>query len=195
MSVEQAPLPSPSDTPYQTPHLSGSRISSFGSPTSTPLTTPPFTNGFANHNHGNQTGDVQYDPDQFTPSIHASLVSKILSLQQELTSKREYIGDVEADLASARAEIETYQGNLKRVGNEKRALKRQVQLYEENAVSAVEVLTAERDQAKDANTELHKTIEILQQKSRAFAEDSARQKSMLEQVQHETPLVAGYPQL
>lgn len=181
MSLER-PLPSSSDTPYQSPRGPTSTLSSFGSSmTLTPLTTSPSLNGQHSYKSTNNDSDTQYDPQQFTPNLHASLVSKVLGLQQELESKRAYIDDVETSLSSSRAEIESLKESQRRVGKEKQALKRQVQLHEQNALSAVEVLSEERDQFKDANTELRKRLESVQKKVRTHEDDAVRLQSLLEQ--------------
>ena len=182
MSLEQS-LPSSSDTQYQTPRAPTSRFSSFGSPSnSTPLTTsPPLLNGQTGPNGTFGEDDNQYDPQHITPNLHASLVSKILGLQQELESKRAYIEDVESSLSFARAEVDSLKESQKRVGKEKQALKRQVQLHEQNALSTVEVLTEERDQSKDANVELRKKLETSQKRVRTQEEDAIRMRSALEQ--------------
>ena len=153
----ERPLPSPSDTPYETPRVSSPRLSSFGTTgPSTPLTNSTTSVQHVSSKRRSQHDDSQYDPEQFTPTLHASLVSEILNLRRELDAKRDFIEDLEANVSSSRSENDSLQGNLRRQGKEMRALKRELQLHEDGTLSAMEALAKERDDVKEANTELRR---------------------------------------
>ena len=179
MSAER-PLPPPTDTPYETPRAASPRLSSFGTNTSTPL-----TNSTSSIRHTqrrkSRIGDVDYDPEQITPTLHASLVSEILNLRRELGAKRDFIEDLEANLSSTRLENDSLQSNLKRQGKEARALKRELQLHEDGTISAMELLAKERDDIRDANMELRRRLDTTQKRLRTQEEDVLRFKSTLEQ--------------
>ncbi|KAL9049906.1 MAG: hypothetical protein Q9162_006960 [Coniocarpon cinnabarinum] len=182
VSVER-PLPSPTDTPYETPRVSSPRMSSFG--TTTPTT--PLTNSTSSIQNAlkrqSQRADAQYDPDQITPTLHASLVSEILNLRREMDGKRDCIEDLEANLAGARAENDALQSNLRRQGKDFRALKRDLQLQEDGTLAALEAVAKERDEMKEANAELRRRLDASQRKFRSQEEDALRFKSLLEQEQ------------
>lgn len=181
---DEHPLPSPSDTPYQTPQLSSStRFSSFNTDTlSSPMTTPPLPpQRFTTSEELGAKGHAsQYDPAHFTPTLHAGLVSEILSLRRELDSKHGLVDDLESLLASTRTENDTLQSNLKRTGKETRALKRELQLHEDGTLSAMESLAKERDNVNEANGELRKRLDLSQKRLRTHEEDSRRLREALD---------------
>ncbi|KAI9653053.1 MAG: hypothetical protein M1831_006260 [Alyxoria varia] len=180
VSADQ-PLPSPTDTPYQTPRASGSHLSSFATPES-PVTPPPLppisadlkrqTNG----DHGNG-----YDPQHFTPMMHASLVSEILTLRRDIDSKNDFIEDLESKLSNAKAENESIHDNLRRSGKESRALKRELQLHENGTLSAMEALAKERDEVTGANAELKRKLDMSQKRTKSQDDENRRFRALLEQ--------------
>src|SRR5436190_15608664 len=107
-------LPTPTDTPYRTPTGSMSRLSlhrrdSSPGPSSSP---PPFTTGDRVNIEGrgivvdiaNDETISPLDPRRFTPTLHASLVSEILSLRRDLEGKSRIIDTLEVNLENARSE-------------------------------------------------------------------------------------------
>lgn len=179
MSAE-APLPTPSDTPYHTPRLMGSRLSSYG--TISPLTPPPLPpdESFKSMSHANGDKESNYDPEQFTSNLHASLVSEILHIRRDLESKNNLVDDLEAQLSAAKNETESLQHLLKRSGKESRALKRELQLHEDGSLSAVETLARERDEVNASNMELRRKIDISQKRYRAQDDENRRLATTLE---------------
>ena len=177
---EERPLPSPTDTPYDTPRVVSPRASSYG----TTAPTTPLTNSSVSIQHAlkrqSLNGDAQYNPEQFTPTLQASLVSQILSLRRELETKRDFIDDLEANLASTRAENDTLQSNLRRQARETRNVKRDLQQYEEGTQSHIETLGKELNDAREANTELRRRLDINHNRLRSREEEAFRFKSTLD---------------
>src|SRR5271169_5301650 len=101
-------LPSPTDTPYRTPSSSRSRRShTLGSmsPSSSPPPLP-FEEKSARRGSRDSVDPATdesispLDPRRFTPTLHASLVSEILSLRRDLEDKIKNIEHLETDLHS-----------------------------------------------------------------------------------------------
>ena len=131
-----------------------------------------------------ENGDTHatgFDPHQFEPSLHASLVSEILSLKRKLDSKDGFIDDLESRLSTTRAENDSLQANFKRSTKECRALKRELQLHEDGTLSAIEALTKERDEVAGANNELKKKLDALQKRCKSQEEETRRVRSILEE--------------
>lgn len=121
-------------------------------------------------NFANDDSISPLDPRRFTPTLHASLVSEILSLRRDLESKVNLIDNLEASLHGAKSEAETLQETLAKDTKENRILKKQLQTIEGGSSSAVAELTRERDDAWENITESRKRIEQLQKKARAQEE-------------------------
>ncbi|KAI9725390.1 MAG: hypothetical protein M1828_003240 [Chrysothrix sp. TS-e1954] len=179
-TMERGSSTSPSETPFQTPLTSGTMrtpsrntsasigISPGTPPAMPPLDGPPFKDAPTN---GPSPNFPQTD---FTPSLHASLVSEILSLRRDATSKHETIEELESALSLARGESDVLRENAARGAKETRALKRQLQMHEDGSYSTMELLCKERDDVNEVNAELRKKIETLQRKGRSQDEDSRR---------------------
>ncbi|KAF2495624.1 hypothetical protein BU16DRAFT_394558 [Lophium mytilinum] len=174
-------LPSPSDTPYHTPVPSGSRRSSrYGTPSSGPPSSPPPLPP-DNHRSSEDAVDENIsilDPRRFTPTLHASLVSEILSLRRELDSKHKFIEDLETSLETSRNENESLADKLTQSGKESRSTKRHLQQLENGTLEALEELAKERDDVREANADLKKKLESSQKKLRTQDDDSARVHDM-----------------
>ncbi|KAI9818329.1 MAG: hypothetical protein M1832_004447 [Thelocarpon impressellum] len=172
-------LPTPSNTPYRTPSRSLSRRSSAydaSSPapsSSSPPPLPPDTSFFDAKDGVNDNISV-LDPRRFTPTLHANLVSEILSLRRDLDSKNGFIDSLEATLQTARTEYDslnaTFSGNAK----ETRSLRRQLQLLEGGTSSALGELAKERDEAVDSLAETKRRLDTLQRRTRNQDEDATR---------------------
>jgi Meiotic cell cortex C-terminal pleckstrin homology len=118
------------------------------------------------------------DPRRFTPSLHASLVSEILSLRREVESKTKDIEGLEASLHKTRNENESLEETLASTSKESRSLKRQMQLLEGGTVSAMSEWSKERDEAVNDSADLRKRLEQSQKKVRN-QEESAERTQML----------------
>ncbi|KAL2167857.1 hypothetical protein VTG60DRAFT_686 [Thermothelomyces hinnuleus] len=114
------------------------------------------------------------DPRRFTPTLHASLVSEILSLRRDQEEKLKIIESLESSLHAAREESESLQAKLLATGKESRSLKRQLSLLEGGTSSALGELAKERDEAVESAAEARKRLEAVQKKLRSQEEDSER---------------------
>ncbi|OCK79218.1 hypothetical protein K432DRAFT_300343 [Lepidopterella palustris CBS 459.81] len=180
--ISSQPLPSPSDTPYHTPIPSLSRRSSrYGTPSSGPPSSPPPLPPDGHRDSDDVATDENIsilDPRRFTPTLHASLVSEILSLRRELDSKHKFIEDLETSLQTARNENDALADKLSQTTKESRSVKRQLQQLENGTLSALEELAKERDEVKDANADLKSKLELSQKKLRSQEDDSTRVHDM-----------------
>ena len=114
------------------------------------------------------------DPRRFTPTLHANLVSEILSLRRDQEEKLKFIEGLEASLLTSREESEKLQTTLTTTAKESRSLKRQLALLEGGTSSALGELARERDEAVDTASETKKRLETMQKKLRTQEEDSDR---------------------
>lgn len=117
---------------------------------------------------------MAFDPRRFTPTLHASLVSEILSLRREVESKSKAIDGLECSLEDSRTEFESLSESLSRSTRESRSLKHQLQLLEGGSSSALTELAKERDGALDNISDLRKRLEQAQKKTRTREEDVER---------------------
>ncbi|KAJ5788127.1 hypothetical protein N7457_003117 [Penicillium paradoxum] len=115
-----------------------------------------------------------FDPRRITPTLHASLVSEILSLRREIESKTKAIDGLEESLDESRTENETLTANLSQVTREGRSLKHQIQLLEGGTSSAMTELARERDEAVESISDVRKKLEQAQKKARNREEDVER---------------------
>ncbi|KAF2445896.1 hypothetical protein P171DRAFT_275429 [Karstenula rhodostoma CBS 690.94] len=172
------PLPSPAGTPYTS--LSR-RTSRYGSPVSeasaSPAPFPPEPND--THDAPNNSDSVSMlDPRRFTPTLHASLVSEILSLRREMDSKHKFIEDLETSFYAVRKENDTLTSQLATSTREGRAVKGQLQQLENATLSALEEIAGERDKLKEVNEDLKEKLNSAQKKLRSQENDSIRVHDM-----------------
>lgn len=169
-SIASQPLPTPADTPYQTPFLSASRRSSGRSFTA--ITPPPLPSGdfgaFKENNHVH--GGPGHNNQDLTPSLHASLVSEILSLRRDVESKDNFIDRLESIIADERAGNEHLHEDLKRNTRETKNLKKQLQSIETSTLTALEDLCKERDQANAAVADYRKKHDSAQKQLKSEQE-------------------------
>lgn len=118
------------------------------------------------------------DPRRFTPTLHASLVSEILSLRRELDSKHKFIEDLETSFDTVRKENDTLTSQLSTSTREGRAVKGQLQQLENATLSALEEIAGERDKLKEANEDLKDKLNAAQKKLRCQEDDSTRVHDM-----------------
>ncbi|KAK3501718.1 hypothetical protein B0T13DRAFT_208708 [Neurospora crassa] len=114
------------------------------------------------------------DPRRFTPTLHASLVSEILSLRRDQEEKLKVIEGLETSLQTTREESESLQTTLLNTTKESRSLKRQIALLEGGTSSALDQLTKERDEAVESANDTKKRLETTQKKLRNQEEDIER---------------------
>lgn len=120
------------------------------------------------------------DPRRFTPTLHASLVSEILSLRREIESKNKEMDALEATLDEIRTENEHLSENLAKHTKENRSLKRQMQLLEGGTSSALSDLARERDEAVENITDIRRKLEQTQKKLKAREEENERTQNLWE---------------
>ncbi|KAI9781123.1 MAG: hypothetical protein M1816_002481 [Peltula sp. TS41687] len=172
-------LPTPTDTPYRTPLGPLSRQSShYGSstppPSSSPPPLPPSSGPFQNHDAAKDEGISLLDPRRFTPTLHASLVSEILSLRRDLDSRNDFIGQLERNLETTRTDYDDSNRTLLSTSKEVRSLRRQLQLLEGGTASALGELSKERDEAVDSLADVKRRLETSQKKARVEEENANR---------------------
>ncbi|KAF2876355.1 meiotic cell cortex C-terminal pleckstrin homology-domain-containing protein [Massariosphaeria phaeospora] len=172
------PLPTPADTPY---HSLSSRTSRYGTPASdmgsSPAPFPPDPRDVAEDvPNGDHISKI--DPRRFTPTLHASLVSEILSLRREVDSKHKFIEELETNVHTIRNENDSLTSQLSSSTKEGRTVKRQLQQLENGTLSALEEIAGERDQIKEANVDLKQKLEATQKRLRGQEDDSTRVHDM-----------------
>ncbi|KAJ5329212.1 hypothetical protein N7452_009602 [Penicillium brevicompactum] len=124
-----------------------------------------------------------FDPRRITPTLHASLVSEILSLRREIENKTKAIDGLEESLDESRTENETLSVTLSQVTREGRSLKHQIQLLEGGTSSAMNELARERDEAVENIGDVRKKLEQAQKKSRSREEELERTQVLWNQDQ------------
>lgn len=118
------------------------------------------------------------DPRRFTPNLHASLVSEILSLRREIENKNSMLGNLEEDLQSAKAENDQLNKSLQNHAAEGRSTKKQLQLLESGARLALDERTKERDEAAEGLNDARRRLEISKNKLRIQEEEAERSHAL-----------------
>jgi hypothetical protein len=145
-------------------------------PASAPL--PPDPRNAVDDNKADDEEISVLDPRRFTPTLHANLVSEILSLRRELDSKHKFIEELETNFDTARTENESLAEQLSASAKEGRTVRRQLQQLENGTLSALEEIAGERDKAKEANSDLRDKLEAIQKRLRSQEDDSTRVHDM-----------------
>lgn len=178
--ITNQPLPSPSGTPYNSLSRRTSRYGSApddNGPLTAPL--PPDPQDAKEENQPATDENVSFfDPRRFTPTLHASLVSEILSLRRELDSKHKFIEDLETSFHGLRNENDQLTEQLSASTKEARGAKRHLQQLENGTLSALEEIASERDRVKETNEDLKSKLEAAQKKLRSQEDDSTRVHDM-----------------
>src|SRR6478735_7653779 len=171
-------LPTPLDTPYRTPSRASKRSRRSVTPPGKDSSTAQLPNetGSKRSSRNIPTDETIsiLDPRRFTPTLHANLVSEILSLRRDQEEKTRQIETLEASLHAAKEEKESVKQNLTETSKESRSLKRQLSLLEGGSSSALGELARERDEAVDSVADARKRLETAQKKIRVQEEDSQR---------------------
>ncbi|KAJ5187175.1 hypothetical protein N7449_010169 [Penicillium cf. viridicatum] len=187
--ASMAPSPAPSSKSRSRAPSKGSRPrpslrrrDSSPPPSSPPgLPTPAFSpDGQTDDDDIDITEDTlsPFDPRRITPTLHASLVSEILSLRREIENKTKAIDGLEESLDESRTENETLTANLSQATWEGRSLKHQIQLLEGGTSSAMAELARERDEAVENIGDVRKKLEQAQKKARSREEEVERTQSL-----------------
>ena len=184
-SAGPASLPTPADMPYRTLSRNVSRGSRKSARSITPpgkknksRSPPPLpTDKGSKRSSRDVTNDENIsilDPRRFTPTLHASLVSEILTLRRDQEDKLKFIESLETSLHTAREESDSLKASALLTGKESRSLKRQLALLEGGTSSALGELAKERDEAIDSAADIRKRLDATQKKLRSQEEDSER---------------------
>ncbi|KAJ6103228.1 hypothetical protein N7486_005655 [Penicillium sp. IBT 16267x] len=115
-----------------------------------------------------------FDPRRITPTLHASLVSEILSLRREVENKTKAIDTLEQSLDESRTECETLSENVSKSSRETRSLQHQIQLLEGGTSSAITELARERDDAVENINDVRRKLEHAQKRARHREEEVER---------------------
>lgn len=118
------------------------------------------------------------DPRRFTPTLHANLVSEILSLRRELESKNSLVLNLEESLVSVKDENMKLHEVVAHNTKENRTLKRQMDTLEESTLVALEELAGERNKANESLADLRVRLDSSQKKLRSHQEDSTRSQTI-----------------
>ena len=185
-------FPAPPQTnPSQTPSRSASRESSRrDSPSPYPSSSPPTLSPERGHHFHQQHGSQEFgkeeqisalDPRRFTPNLHASLVSEILSLRREIENKESVVVNLEEDLHKTKAENGRLNEMIRVHVKDNRAAKKHVQALESGTLTALGDLAKERDTAVENLTDIRKRLEASQNKVRFQDEEAKRSYALWDQ--------------
>jgi hypothetical protein len=178
----------PSPAPSSTSHISKARSrsrparrrrDSSPAPSSSPpgLPTPTFSHDGPSDLDDELLEDEglsPFDARRITPTLHASLVSEILSLRRDIENKTKAIDSLELSLDESRTENETLGEKLSQATRDARSLKHQIQLLEGGTSSALTELARERDEAVVNINDVRKKLEQAQKRVRSREEDTER---------------------
>lgn len=114
------------------------------------------------------------DPRRFTPNLHASLVSEILSLRREIEGKNATLGSLEENLHDAKTENAQLSETLKIQVAEVRSVKKQMHLLETGTLSALSEMSRDRDETAENLNDTLKRLESSKIKLRAQEEEVER---------------------
>ncbi|KAG9843986.1 hypothetical protein KCU98_g7918, partial [Aureobasidium melanogenum] len=175
-------LASPARTPEHTPpELAASKPTSRGRTKHRDFSTKSAPLPSFDASDSKDANAHAFDANRFTPTLHASLVSEILSLRRELDSKHRFIDTLEESLKNTNTENETLSGQLRESTKKSKQLEQKFKLLENGTFDAVEGLLAERDNVKIANKELRNKLDAANKKTKALEEEGIRAKEAWDQ--------------
>ncbi|KAI4802587.1 hypothetical protein E4T44_11530, partial [Aureobasidium sp. EXF-8845] len=171
-------LASPARTPEQTPpELAASKPSSRGRAKHRELSAKiPLLPSFDTADSREANSAHAFDANRFTPTLHASLVSEILSLRRELDSKHQFIDNLEESLKTTNTENEDLSAQLRESNKKIKQSEQKFKLLENGTFDAVEGLLAERDNVKVANRELQNKLDAANKKTKSLEEEHSRSR-------------------
>ncbi|KAL8991900.1 MAG: hypothetical protein Q9169_007552 [Polycauliona sp. 2 TL-2023] len=121
------------------------------------------------------------DAKRFTPNLHASLVSEILSLRRDIEGKNNALANLEDSLQDSKIENGQLTATVTSQEREIRSAKKQMQLLESGTLSALGDIAKERDDAVDNLADARKRLEASKSNVRGFEEDARRNQALWEQ--------------
>ncbi|KAI4167546.1 MAG: hypothetical protein LQ343_007117 [Gyalolechia ehrenbergii] len=185
------PLPTPTDAPCQVSARSDSRQSSRVRGYSPwPSTSSPQLHVLADssgYRRGESKDNIRddkmsiIDARRFTPNLHASLVSEILSLKREVEDKNKALTILEESLHSSKLDNGQLTATVNSQEREIRSVKKQMQHLENGTLSALGDMAKERDDAVAHLTDIRKRLEASKSSVRTHEEDARRNRALREQ--------------
>ncbi|KAF4949713.1 hypothetical protein F66182_18511, partial [Fusarium sp. NRRL 66182] len=176
---------SPPPVPFRAPSRATShhrRNSSLGAIPSSAF--EPYSPVVEDHDLGSDNAGEEpfstFDPRRFTPTLHANLVSEILSLRREVESKNKEIGKLETSFDESQNEYELLNENMTKLTKENRFLKKQMSLLEGGTLTAITDIAKERDEAVENITDVRKRLEQAQKKLKSKEDEVDRSQSLWE---------------
>ncbi|PWY70401.1 hypothetical protein BO70DRAFT_299062 [Aspergillus heteromorphus CBS 117.55] len=170
-------FPTPSTTPRRPPSIHV-RADSSPEQSSSPNSLPILNFSPDGRSDSDDIADEDtlspLDPRRFTPTLHASLVSEILSLRRDVENRTKAIDFLERSLDDSRIESEGLNERLSKSTKEARSLRHQLQLLEGGTSSAITELARERDEALESISDVRKKLEQVQKKARSQEDDINR---------------------
>ncbi|KAL8772135.1 MAG: hypothetical protein Q9209_002570 [Squamulea sp. 1 TL-2023] len=121
------------------------------------------------------------DSKRFTPNLHASLVSEILSLRREIEGKNHTLTSLEESLQSSKVENGQLAATVSSQEREIRSTKKQMQRLESGTLSTLGDIAKERDDAVGSLADARKRLEESKGSVRAYEEDARRNQALWEQ--------------
>ncbi|KAL8647058.1 MAG: hypothetical protein Q9226_006593 [Calogaya cf. arnoldii] len=131
--------------------------------------------------NGSEDKASAIDSKRFTPNLHASLVSEILSLRREIEGKNNALASLEDSLQSSKLENGQLTATVSSQERKIRSAKKQMQLLESGTLSALGDIAKERDDAVGSLAEARKRLEASKGSVRGFEEDARRNQTLWEQ--------------
>ncbi|KHJ34735.1 putative nuclear migration protein [Erysiphe necator] len=108
-----------------------------------------------------------FDPRILNPTLHANLVSEILTLRRALEAKKKQIESLETTLYETRGEHEIFSAGLTSISKENHSLKRKLELVEAGTSTALSELSKDREIARELAQEAKRRLEKAQKKIRS----------------------------
>ncbi|KAL8733461.1 MAG: hypothetical protein Q9166_002087 [cf. Caloplaca sp. 2 TL-2023] len=124
------------------------------------------------------------DAKRFTPSLHASLVSEILSLRREIENKNNALTSLEESLQNSKIDNEQLTATITSQEREIRSTRKQMQLLESGTLSTLGDMAKERDDAVENLADARKRLEASKNNVRSHEEDARRNQAMWQQDKH-----------
>ncbi|KAI4196120.1 MAG: hypothetical protein LQ350_006756 [Teloschistes chrysophthalmus] len=121
------------------------------------------------------------DAKRFTPNLHASLVSEILSLRRDIETKNTALTGLEESLQSSKLENGQLTATLTNREREIRSAKKDLQILESGTLEALGDLAKERDEAVEILADVRKRLEASRSDVRAHEEGARRTQALWEQ--------------
>ncbi|RKF76876.1 hypothetical protein GcM3_076013 [Golovinomyces cichoracearum] len=114
----------------------------------------------------NKENAFSLSPHDYTPSLHANLVSEILALRRAQEAKKKQIESLETVLYETKNEFDVFSAGLASINKENISLKRKLELIENSTSSALLEISKERDNSLETAAEAKQRLEAIQKKVR-----------------------------